>query len=240
MSEAPENDAHEDQTPENDAPEDQVSEDQAPESAQGDLPPIPDDVREAARLAPDHWLGMVDPTWVSDDPPPEWAVIGEWRSGLSGEVEEWRPNSEYRPSPLMLEWPEPSDPVDALLQLAATGYGSLDDAVRALSSADVTVLQAPDGSALTATGPDGTPVVPVFTSQPHQTFAGALIHSTVPAAELAARLASADTALCVNPASPAHTVISADDVLGAIDTTAAAEGDAAPVPFSTTSTERTP
>ncbi len=29
----------------------------------GALPPVPDDIREAGRLAPDHWLGVVDPMW---------------------------------------------------------------------------------------------------------------------------------------------------------------------------------
>ena len=69
------------------------------------LPPVPDDIREAARLAPDHWLGVVDPMWYGEGKPPEWAMTGRWRSGLDGEIVEWEDNPDYRPSPRALGWP---------------------------------------------------------------------------------------------------------------------------------------
>ncbi|GHH80334.1 hypothetical protein GCM10018793_35270 [Streptomyces sulfonofaciens] len=211
-----------------------------------DAPRVPDDIREAARLAPDHWLGAVDPGWTGDEPPPDWALIGEWRSGPTGQVEEWRPNDDYRPSPRMLGWPEPSDPVDAAVQLAATGYGPRQDAVRALAAAEVTVLRAPDGGPLVATGPEGTPVVPVFTSVPHQPFARGLAHEAVAAGELAHRCAGDGTALSVNPAGPATLVVGADEVLGALGGTPPGDGsgtaaaEAASHPHLATSTGRTP
>ncbi|MEU0950578.1 type VII secretion system-associated protein [Streptomyces canus] len=211
----------------------------------GGLPPVPDDIRMAARRAPDHWLGIVDPAWTAEEPPPEWAVIGEWRSGPAGQIEEWQPNKEYRPSPQMLGWPEPSDPVDAAVQLAVTGYAPLEDAVRALSTAEVTVLRSSGGAPLVASGPDGTPVVPVFTSVPHQAFAQGLAHTTVAAAELADQCAADGTALSVNPAGPASLVVGAEEVRGALrgtpfeDTPAPEVKTRSPSPLPP-STERTP
>ncbi|WP_020139994.1 type VII secretion system-associated protein [Streptomyces sp. 351MFTsu5.1] len=183
-------------------------------------PPLPDDVREAARLAPDHWLGVVDPGWRGEGPPPHWAVVGEWRSGLSGEVEEWQPNEEYRPSPASLGWPEPTDPVDAAVQAAVTGYGPLVEAVRALAGAEISFLRTRDGVPQQLTSPDGTPTVPVFTSAAHQPFALSLTHATLPATALATH----GVTLTVNPAGPACLVVTAEEVLEAAATAEAASG----------------
>ncbi|MEV5148208.1 type VII secretion system-associated protein [Streptomyces sp. NPDC052727] len=128
------------------------------------MPPIPEEIREAGRLAPDHWLGMVDPAWKGDGAPPEWAMVGRWRSGLDGEIVEWQDNEDYRPSPKALGWPEPADEVDAAVQLAATGYGPGEDVVKALAHHEVAVMVKPGGGPLSATTPDDTAVVPVFTS----------------------------------------------------------------------------
>ncbi|MFE1834009.1 type VII secretion system-associated protein [Streptomyces sviceus] len=174
-------------------------------------PPLPQDVREAARLAPDHWLGVVDPGWQGEGPPPHWAVVGEWRSGLSGEVEEWQPNEEYRPSPASLGWPEPTDPVDAAVQAAVTGYAPVEEAVRALAGAEVTFLRTRAGVPQPLLSPDGTPTVPVFTSAAHQPFALSLTHATLPATALAAY----GMTLTVNPAGPACLVVTAEEVLEA-------------------------
>ncbi|MGW5120569.1 type VII secretion system-associated protein, partial [Streptomyces noursei] len=81
-----------------------------------EMPVPPPEVVEAAREAPDHWLAMVDLTWVGEGAPPLWAVIGQWRSGPDGTIVEWRDNPEYRPSPQMLEWADPTDPVDRAVQ----------------------------------------------------------------------------------------------------------------------------
>ncbi|MFC8359595.1 type VII secretion system-associated protein [Streptomyces griseorubiginosus] len=186
-------------------------------------PPLPEDVREAARLAPDHWLGVVDPGWRGQGPPPHWAVVGEWRSGLSGEVEEWQPNEEYRPSPVSLGWPEPTDPVDAAVQAAVTGYAPVVEAVRALAGAEVSFLRTRDGVPQQLTSPDGTPTVPVFTSEAHQPFALSLTHATLPATALAAH----GVTLTVNPAGPACLVVTAEEVLEAAATGEAASGPAA-------------
>lgn len=63
------------------------------------MPPVPEEIREAGRLAPDHWLGMVDPTWQGEGAPPTWALVGQWRSSPEGEIVEWQDNEEYQPLP---------------------------------------------------------------------------------------------------------------------------------------------
>ncbi|WP_346779887.1 type VII secretion system-associated protein [Streptomyces sp. S3(2020)] len=188
-------------------------------------PPLPDEVREAARLAPDHWIGVVDPGWREDGPPPRWAVAGEWRSGESGEVEEWEPNEEYRPSPSALGWSAPTDPVDEAVRLAVTGYGPVSDVLSALADAEVSFVRAPDGGPLAMTSPDGGPTVPVFTSPAHQPFSASLAHDSLPARELAAY----GMTLTVNPAGPACMVVGAAEVLAAAESgEPVSEGDAAP------------
>ncbi|MFC4034389.1 type VII secretion system-associated protein [Streptomyces polygonati] len=172
-------------------------------------------MRDAARLAPDHWLGVVDPAWTADAAPPVWAVVGEWRSGPTGEVEEWQPNEEYRPSPRALGWAAPTDPVDAAVQSAVTGYGPPAAALRALAAAEVTVLRSADGGPLAPAGADGLPVVPVFSAAPHEVFAGGFAHDTVSVLALARDLAASGTPICVNPAGPARLVVTPDEVLAA-------------------------
>ncbi|MCT2544188.1 type VII secretion system-associated protein [Streptomyces atratus] len=181
-----------------------------------ELPPVPDHIREAAREAPDHWIGVVDPAWTDAAPPPPWAVAGEWRSGLDGEVAEWQPNEEYRPSPSALGWPEPTDPVDAAVQLAVTGYGPLSDALEALAGAEAVVLRAPGGGPLTVAGADGSPAVPLFTAVPHQPFEGALAHDTVAVADLVRELAADEGRISVNPAGPARILLDARLILDAV------------------------
>ncbi|MFE7122025.1 type VII secretion system-associated protein, partial [Streptomyces sp. NPDC057654] len=91
---------------------------------------------ESARSAPDQWFGMIDPAWSGAGAPPVWAMAGEWRSGSRGEVVEWRDNEQYRPSLAALGWAGPKDPVDAALQLAATGYCRADAVTRQPASAE--------------------------------------------------------------------------------------------------------
>ncbi|MBT2413269.1 SseB family protein [Streptomyces sp. ISL-12] len=197
-----------------------------------DGPPVPDEIREAGRLAPDHWLGMVDPAWTGDGEPPEWATVGRWRSGLDGEIEEWQDNPEYRPSPRALGWPEPEDEVDAAVQLAATGYGPGEAVAQALAGREVAVLTSPAGVPLTATTPEGEPVVPLFTSPVflHTTgrFAFELLHTD----DLLPRVPEGH-ALYLNPSGPVSMTLDPQALREAADTAdteqaASAEADALP------------
>ncbi|MFD6292050.1 type VII secretion system-associated protein [Streptomyces sp. NPDC060205] len=177
---------------------------------------IPEAVRAAARRAPGHWIGVVDPEWTEERTPPEWAVLGEWQSDESGGVGEYRANPAYRPSAQVLGWPEPTDPVDAAAQRAATGYGSVDEALAALAEAEVTVVRAPDGGPLTGTGQDGAPVVLLFTSPAHEFMSPVLRHGRLPARQLARSLSGSGTQLMVNPAAAAPLLVPADSLLGPV------------------------
>ncbi|MEU0950579.1 type VII secretion system-associated protein [Streptomyces canus] len=171
-----------------------------------ELPEVPDDVREAARLVPDHWLGVVDPMWDDAQDPPAWAIVGQWRSDRDGEVVEWTDNPDYRPSPAMLGWGDPADVLDAAVQLAATGYGPAEDVTRVLAAAEVAVLVDAGDEPVTAAAPDGTAVVPVFSSEPHLTRMGALRHRVVAAAELVEGIPEGHR-LYLNPAGPVGFVV---------------------------------
>ncbi|MGW0812775.1 type VII secretion system-associated protein [Streptomyces viridiviolaceus] len=160
---------------------------------------VPESVREAAAAAPDHWFGVVDPAWRGEGTPPAWAVVGQYRSDADGEVVEWRYNDDYRLSPSASGWPDPTDPVDEAIQLAATGYGSRDEVFRLLGDAEVGVLLAPGGSPVEACSPDGNPVVPVFTSDLQLRSGGRYAARTVPVRDLVRELRDG-THLYVNPA----------------------------------------
>lgn len=162
------------------------------------LVPVPDDIREAGRLAPEHWLGVVDPMWAGAGRPPEWAMTGRWRSGPDGEIVEWEDNPAYRPSPRALGWPEPEDEVDRAVQLASTGYGPGEAVPAALVGREVAVLTAPGGGPLSAAAPDGTPVVPLFTSSVFLRAAGSFSFELVGADDLVSRV-PAGRVLYLNP-----------------------------------------
>ncbi|MFC9079811.1 type VII secretion system-associated protein [Streptomyces sp. NPDC057062] len=195
------------------------------------LPEIPAEVREAARLAPDHWLGMVDPAWRGEGPPPGWALVGEWRSGMNGEIEEWRANEDYRPSPTALGWPEPTDDVDEAVQRASTGYGPVDEVPRLLAAAEVSVLLGPAGEPLAARTPDGDAVIPVFTSPGHLRAAGLLASETLRVADLVGRLPRGHR-LYLNPTGAVSMVIETETLLAALASGApqAASGIPGPTP----------
>ncbi|MBT2378860.1 type VII secretion system-associated protein [Streptomyces sp. ISL-111] len=183
---------------------------------------VPEAVKDAARRAPGHWVGIVDPEWTQERTPPEWAVLGEWQSDASGDVGEYRANPAYRPSARVLGWPEPTDPVDAAAQRAATGYGTVDEALAALADADVTVVRGPDGGPLVAAGRGGTPVVLLFTSSTHEFMSAALHHDTVSARELAESVTAVGALLSVNPGAAAPLLVPADSLFEPLDPAPAA------------------
>ncbi|MFB6435492.1 type VII secretion system-associated protein [Streptomyces sp. NPDC056411] len=180
-----------------------------------EMPEPPPEVIEAARNAPDHWLAMVDLTWQGEGPPPLWALIGQWRSGPDGEIEEWRDNPEYRPSPQMLDWPEPTDPVDRAVQLAATGYGPGKDVTEALARAEVSVLVTATGTPLSAASPEGTPVIPLYTSEPYLESVGRLLYDRRTVTELLEQLPPGH-ALYLNPTGPVSMLVDTEELRAAL------------------------
>jgi hypothetical protein len=201
------------------------------EGASPTMPPIPDSIREAARLAPDHWLGMVDPGWSGEGTPPSWALVGQWRSSPDGEIVEWRDNEEYRPSPSALGWPDPADDVDAAVQLAATGYGPGEAVTETLAGLpEVAVLITPGGDPLAATAPDGsTPVVPVFTSPVYLHAAGRLAYRLMSVSDLVDRL-PAGHVVYLNPSAQVSMTVDTHMLRSALERPPVPVGDASPRP----------
>lgn len=169
-------------------------------------PEPPEEIVRAARTAPDHWFSAIDPGWHGEGLPPDFAVVGRWRSGTDGTIVEWQDNDIYRPSPETLGWPEPTDAADAALQLAVTGYGPAEDVAHALATAEVAVLTLSDGTPVTATASDGTPVVPAFTSAVHLNAVGGFAFSRHTTPDLLRQLPP-DHRLYVNPSSSAGAVL---------------------------------
>jgi hypothetical protein len=141
--------------------------------------------------------------------------MGEWRAGVEGEIEEWRDNAEYRPSPAALGWPGPTDSVDEALQLAATGYGPVEDMVRLLATAQVRILLTPDDVPLSTRTVDDLPVVPVFTSDAYVRTLNGLLSRTLPMADVMARVPEPH-GIYVNPTGPVGMVVGAEPLNAAI------------------------
>ncbi|WP_327234677.1 type VII secretion system-associated protein [Streptomyces sp. NBC_01317] len=129
----------------------------------------PEDYVKAARVAPDHWLSVIDRHWNGDEdePPPPWASLGRWRSDEAGEIVEWEANTEYRPSPDAYGWAPPISPVDAAVQLVATGYASEELFALMLADAEVAVCVDETGALSVTEAQDGTAAVPVFSTSPN-------------------------------------------------------------------------
>ncbi|NEA68404.1 type VII secretion system-associated protein [Streptomyces sp. SID12488] len=128
----------------------------------------PEDYVKAAKVAPDHWLSVIDRHWNGDEdePPPPWASLGRWRSDANGEIVEWEENPDYRPSPDSYGWAPPVSPVDAALQLVATGYASEELFALMLADAEVAVCVDEHGDLAVTDAQDGTEAVPVFSTSP--------------------------------------------------------------------------
>lgn len=127
-------------------------------------PDPPEDIVKAARLAPDMYFYIPDPSWSGEGVPPDWAVIGRWRSGPDGEVLGWQENDAYVPSPEALGWGEPHDPVDRAAQYAVTGYGKVTELMELLEEGVFWVPLDEEGRAVREKGDDGRPLIPFLTA----------------------------------------------------------------------------
>ena len=79
---------------------------------------------------------------------------------------EWEENADYRPSPDAYGWALPVSPVDAAVQLVATGYASEELFALMLADAEVAVCVDENGGLAVTDAPDGTAAVPVFSTSP--------------------------------------------------------------------------
>ncbi|MFE5027889.1 type VII secretion system-associated protein [Streptomyces sp. NPDC056656] len=174
----------------------------------------PQELLDAGKIAPDHWIRIIDPAWDGDGEPPEWAVGGVWRSDEDGNIVEGQLNEEYKPSPAAMGWPAPMGPLDEAVQLAATGYISEDTLARELAGSEVLVFVDEDGEPAVVRAPDGSDVVAV-------SAASVLVdeetnpHVRMPVAELLKRTQEASDLYFLSPSAPVSIVVPVETLLDA-------------------------
>lgn len=185
-----------------------------PQQAAGrPVPELTEELRAQARRAPGTWLYSVDPMYDPSGEVPPFAVIGAWQVDAQGEPGAFQYNPNYRPSPVSLGWPRPTDPVEASLQLAASGHGP-DEAVPGALAAATVYLPDEGADIAVYTDADGR-FVPVLT---HPDHAPANVPRLRPVngAELA-RLLPPDLALKLNPGGRVSVRVPVSDVRAAAE-----------------------
>ncbi|MGW8378541.1 type VII secretion system-associated protein [Streptomyces sp. ODS28] len=183
------------------------------------FPPPPESIVEAAKVAPDHWLGVVDQNWQGEEgeEPPSWATLGRWRTDGNGEIVEWERNDEYRPSPERMGWPEPVGPADRAVQLAATGYGPEGEVARSLADAEIAVCVDDEGNPSVTETPEGVPAVAVFSAAPGMDMDELPPHRMMPMPALVERLRGQEQVLFLSSSAPVALLIDKDELRPAPD-----------------------
>ncbi|HTK63782.1 MAG TPA: type VII secretion system-associated protein [Pseudonocardia sp.] len=139
------------------------------EDDQRPVPPLTDELRQAARENPGGWLYAVDPGVDPDGDVPPYAVIGAWQVDERGEVsEEFRHNPDYRASPRALGLDPPTDPVEAALQRCATGYGQEEGLAVSLLEAELILYAREEGGLYAVENAEGRKTIQVYTAPEHR------------------------------------------------------------------------
>ncbi|MER7012555.1 type VII secretion system-associated protein [Saccharopolyspora sp. NPDC000359] len=135
---------------------------------QPNRPVITPAMREQATKQPNTWLYVVDPIFTdpSAEVPP-WGFIGGYRVDEQGEItDDFSPNPNYRPSPVALRLPAPTNDVERALQLTTTGYAQGHALLTAMLDAELILFAQPQGSGLfTMEHESGRRQLQVFTSE---------------------------------------------------------------------------
>jgi len=132
------------------------------------VPPVTAAQREAARQRPETWLYVIDPAFDPDGDVPPHGVVGAWWVDASGEIgAEFRHNPNYRPSELARGLAAASDPLEAVMQLAAHDRASDGDLLAALLDAELILFARADGGdgLYSAPGEEGRRLLQAFTSE---------------------------------------------------------------------------
>ncbi|QGK69266.1 type VII secretion system-associated protein [Allosaccharopolyspora coralli] len=130
-------------------------------------PVITPAMREQAAKQPNTWLYVVDPIFTDPNAEvPPWGFIGGYRVDERGELtDDFSPNPNYRPSPVALRLPTPTNDVERALQLTTTGYAQGPTLLAALLDAELMLFSQPQGSGLvTVEHESGRRQLQVFTS----------------------------------------------------------------------------
>ncbi|MFJ9110876.1 type VII secretion system-associated protein [Streptomyces sp. NPDC102283] len=177
----------------------------------------PEDYVKAAKAAPGHWLSVIDRHWTGDEgePTPPWAILGRWRSDTEGDIVEWEENAEYRPSPDAHGWAPPVSPVDAAVQLVATGYASEDLFALMVADAEVAVCLDEVGGLAVTDAQDGTQAVPVFPASPALDQDRLPPHEMMLVPDLLDRLPEGKEVLVLSSSAPVGQLVTASALLAA-------------------------
>ena len=169
---------------------------------QRSVPPVTEELRAQARTRPGGWLYAIDPAYDPEGRDPPQGVVGAWRVDQQGEITgTFEHNPNYRPSARALGLAEPTDPVDAAIQAAATGAGGDERVAVAVLEARLQLPEGAGGQLLTDAAGDG-PAVRAYSAPAHAERSGWQRWRTMSGRELAATL-PADHDVLVNPESPA-------------------------------------
>jgi hypothetical protein len=106
-----------------------------------DPPKITDEMRAAAKKAPNTWMYSIDPMLDPDGEVPPYAIRGSFAVDDKGELGEFKGNPGYRPSPRALELSPPENELERAIELAATGYGERDAVLPALLEAELHFIE---------------------------------------------------------------------------------------------------
>ena len=125
------------------------------------VPPVTDTMREHARVQPDSWLYVLDPTADPDGAVPPELVVGAFPVDSAGVLgEDFEHNPRYVPGGA----PAPTDPLDAALQELTAGRGSREAVLALLRTADLLVHEGPDDGFVVVATPVGRDVVQAWTA----------------------------------------------------------------------------
>ena len=128
------------------------------------VPPITDEMREHARVQPDSWLYVLDPTADPDGAVPPELVVGAFPVDSSGVLgEDFEHNPLYVPGGA----PAPTDPLDAALQELTAGRGSREAVLALLRTAELLLHDGPDDGFVVVATPVGRDVVQAWTAPEH-------------------------------------------------------------------------
>ncbi|MCO1576410.1 type VII secretion system-associated protein [Crossiella sp. SN42] len=124
------------------AEQEALSEEHTP--AVGEPPEVTEEMRAVARHQPNSWLYSVDAEFDTNGVVPPWGVRGGYRVDEDGNFGEWAPNPGYRPGPQALGWPRPTNQLERDLELALSGYGPRETALRTLLGWELVMVEYPD------------------------------------------------------------------------------------------------
>jgi hypothetical protein len=166
------------------------------------VPPVTEELRARARSAPGTWLYAVDPAYDPAGRVPPEAIVGAWPVDARGEIgRTFQHNPRYRPSARALELPEPTDPLDAAVQAAATGHAGDGDVAAALLAARLLVPEDDTGAPASVASGTG-PALCAYSAPAHADRSAWRRWRTVSGRELAAVLPPGHD-VAVNPESAA-------------------------------------